>query len=144
LAAIARTGKTLIGLGTRPQLSLLQETRGRKIVDQKVKATIRALKTDMVTRSNRHFEAMRGMSGESALTYVRNIIDRNQIVFGVYRDSDEVDGVGMHLIKGARELQAILASGAPQDLRSDAVPCNDLDEAIEAEQTLGDGAQKTN
>jgi hypothetical protein len=102
------------------------------------------LKAQMLERANAHTSAMQGMKEKSAFAYVRSVIDANQIVFGVYQDASEPDGVGMHVIKGIREIQAVMASGRPEGYQTDAVPCTSLEQAIAAEQKLGDGAHMAN
>ena|ERR1035437_3953149 len=102
------------------------------------------LKSQMVERANAHTSAMQGMNEKSAFGYMRSVIDANQVVFGVYQDTGEPDGVGMHLIKGSRELQAVVVSGRLEGLRVDAVPRESFEQAIAAEQKLGDGAHKAN
>jgi hypothetical protein len=41
---------------------------------------------------------------------VKQIIDSSALVFGVWRDPKETDGVGMAMIKGARRLRAVASS----------------------------------
>lgn len=98
----------------------------------------------MTEIANVHQIAMRGMNGQAALAYVKNIIDNATIVFGVYQDAASLNAVGMHVIKGVRELQAVVTSGKTEQLDAAAIPCIDLEQAIAAEQKLGDGLLKMN
>jgi hypothetical protein len=97
------------------------------------------LKEQMVEIANRHQEAMQGMNSRAAGAYVRDAIANAPIMFGVYQDLGEPNGVGMHVIKGKRELQVSVASNETIQTRIDAVPCIELEQAIAAEQVLGDG-----
>jgi hypothetical protein len=98
----------------------------------------------MVDKANKHREAMEmeDMSGRQAMQYVEGIVDGAMIVFGVFPDAESPDGVGMHIIKGSRELQSVMASGRAKVVAIDAVPCIQLEQSIAAEQVLGDGKYK--
>jgi hypothetical protein len=102
------------------------------------------LHRQMTDIANGHQIAMRGMSGQAALAYVKDIIDNATIVIGIYQDVTSPNGVGMHVIKGAPELQAVVASGKTDQFAAASIPCIDLEQAIAAEQKLGDGLPKTN
>jgi hypothetical protein len=102
------------------------------------------LKAHMVDLANQHQENMRGATPKEALEYIKRTIDRATCVFGIYPDVTEPDGVGMDIIKGEREVQAVVASGYNQDMAATAIPCIDLEQAIAAKQALGDGLVKTN
>jgi len=93
----------------------------------------------MVDKANTHREAMEDMSGKQAMQYVEGIVEGAVIVFGVFPDAESPDGVGMHIIKGLRELQSAMASGRAKAFAIDAVPCMQLEQARAAEQVLGDG-----
>lgn len=79
------------------------------------------------------------MSEHDALSYVRDCIENAPIAVGVYADQNEPDGVGLHLIKGRRELHALLANGGERQYRVAAIPCVSLEQATAVEQVLGDG-----
>jgi hypothetical protein len=100
------------------------------------------IKRVMVDKANRHREAMQHMCGGQALQYVEGIIEGAAIVLGVFPDAESSDGVGMHIIKGLREVQSVMASGRAESFAMDAVPCIDLEQAIAARQVLGDGKYK--
>ena len=86
-----------------------------------------------------HRRAMQGMSEHDALSYAHEQIENAPITVGVYPDQNEPDGVGLHLIKGRRELHALLANGGEQEYRVAAIPCVSLGQAVAAEHVLGDG-----
>jgi hypothetical protein len=98
----------------------------------------------MVDKANKHLEAMqmRDMSEKQAMQYVKGIVEGAAIVLGVFPDAESSDGVGMHIIKGSREVQSVMASGRAENFAVDAVPCIDLGQALFAEQILGDGKYK--
>ncbi|WP_029585867.1 hypothetical protein [Bradyrhizobium sp. URHD0069] len=97
----------------------------------------------MTDISNRHQQAMQGMSEREAGTYVKRTIDAATIVVGIFADAGSPNGVGMHVIKGSRELQVVIASGQPDQFLIDAIPCMELEQAIAAERVWGDGQVKS-
>ena len=98
----------------------------------------RRLITDV---ANRHQQAMQGMSGREAGDYVKRTIDAATIVFGVYPDAGSPNGVGMHIIKGSRELQVVIASGQSDQFLTDAIPC--IEHAHAVAEVWGDGQIKS-
>jgi hypothetical protein len=98
----------------------------------------------MTDVANRHQEAMRGMSEREAGTYVKRTIGAATIVVGIFADAGSPNGVGMHVIKGSRELQVVIASGQPDQFLIDAIPCVELEQAIAAAEVWGDGQIKSN
>jgi hypothetical protein len=96
---------------------------------------------ELVAMANSHLERMSaaGMSEGEAFAYVKNVIDSHQVVVGVWQDSSEPDGVDMHVIKGMNTLAGILMSGASADVKISAVPCVSYDQAVAAQELLGDG-----
>jgi hypothetical protein len=101
------------------------------------------LEREMTGIANDHLTTMQGMTEREASDYVKKIIANATIVFGVYRDAEAPNGVGMHVIKGKRELQVSIASGETIEIRTDAVPCIELEQVIAAEQVYGDGQLKS-
>jgi hypothetical protein len=81
---------------------------------------------------------------------VKRIIEENEVVFGVWQDDDEPDGVGILLIKGQRRLGALAESGKPAPtgaerltlpaavMKVSAIPCLCLEQAEAARLTLGE------
>jgi hypothetical protein len=100
------------------------------------------LRRRMTDAANEHHETLKGMIGKEKGQYVRGVIDAATVVFGVYQDAEQPNGVGMHIIKGKRELQVAIASGGETMVTMDAVPCECLEQAIAAEQTWGDALLK--
>jgi hypothetical protein len=94
----------------------------------------------LTERANHHHAAMAGMNGTAAFAYVENVVASNDVVFGVYQDAGAPFGVGLYPIKGRRHLEAVKASGSNAELRTDAVPCIEEEQAIAAEQRFGDKA----
>jgi hypothetical protein len=101
-----------------------------------------ALLRRMTEIANKHHAEMEGMSEEQAAAFVQRIIDGAAIVFGVFLDAEALTGVGMHIIKGDRVLQAIVASGEAADLTFTAVPCSSPEQAVAVERVWGDGRTK--
>jgi hypothetical protein len=101
----------------------------------------------MTDVANKHREEMRGMSEKEALQFVNQVINGAEIVWGVYQDATQPNGVGIHIIKGRRALSTIVGSeqfvgkGFAFEMRMSAVPCNDLEQAVATEQVLGDGKE---
>ena len=48
------------------------------------------------------------MSEKAPMDHVKTVIADNDIVFGIWQDASESNGVGVLVIKGNRELQAVL------------------------------------
>ena len=65
---------------------------------------------------------------------VRRVIDAATVVFGVYPDTSESTGFGLHIIKGTRELQVAIAANESLQAVANAVPCTCLEQAMAAEQ----------
>ena len=59
-----------------------------------------SMRREMVDAANDHKAAIAGMTEDAAFTYAKAVIDGNDIVFGVWQDPDNPDGVGMLVIKG--------------------------------------------
>ena len=99
----------------------------------------------MTDVANEHTKEMRGMTEKEALQFVNRVIDDAEIVWGVYQDATQPNGVGLHIIKGRRALSTIIESGQfvgkgfAFEMRMSAVPCNGLEQAVATEQVLGDG-----
>ena len=70
---------------------------------------------------------------------VREIIDGSDVVFGVYQDVTEPEGVGITIIKGELALESIFLLGASLDTNVAAIPCREREEAWALRLTLGDG-----
>jgi hypothetical protein len=101
----------------------------------------------MTDVANEHRKEMRGMSEKEALQFVKRVISDAEIVWGVYQDATQPNGVGIHIIKGRRALSTIVGSEqfVGKDfafpIRMSAVPCDCLEQAVATEQVLGDGKE---
>jgi hypothetical protein len=87
------------------------------------------------------------MSEEDAYVYVKDIIGKATVVFGVYPESSNT--FGLRIIKGNREMQVLMASNeheaaSHEDFAITAIPCLDIDQAKTVEDELGDGLLKAN
>ena len=90
-------------------------------------------KRDMVEFVNEHFAG----SDEPVIS-IREILDSSDVVFGLWQDPEEPDGVGMYVIKGKNLMREVLASDKPAKVVMTAVPCENAAHAIAAEQAFGD------
>ena len=54
---------------------------------------------------------------------VRAIVDSASVVFGVWQDAAEPNGVGMLVVKGQALLRNIVADGEARPVEMNAVPC---------------------
>ena len=97
----------------------------------------------LVRRINLHVEAMRRMTLKEALRYLRDIIEKNDVVIGVFVDTSDSEGIGVCVIKGTREMQVVAMRGRPERLRIDAVPCDSLEQAVVAARLTGDRPRTT-
>jgi hypothetical protein len=101
----------------------------------------------MTDVANEHAKEMQGMTDKEALQFVKRVIEDAEIVWGVYQDATQPNGVGMHIIKGRRALSTIseagqfVGKGFAFEMRMSAVPCTCLEQAVATEQVLGDGKE---
>jgi hypothetical protein len=92
----------------------------------------------MIGAANRHHAAMQGMTDNQAASYVRRTVEAAVIAFGVYPNAGAPHGMGLYVIKGGRYLQSIILSGQQDRFPIDAIPCDDLEQAMAAEEAFGD------
>ena len=69
---------------------------------------------------------------------VMKIIAENDVVWGVWQDTTQRDGVGLHLIKGRYALK-ITPANSLQTIRVSAIPCGCYGDAVARRRDLGDG-----
>ena len=86
----------------------------------------------LVRRINLHFEAMRRMNLQEAISYVHGIIEQNEVVIGVFVDISAPEGIEVRVIKGTSEMQAVADWAQLEGLRIDAVPCHSFEQAVVA------------
>lgn len=101
-----------------------------------LKSFIRKLKRQMVDVANANSASM-----DATISLVKEIIDANEIVFAVWKDRREADGVGMQVVKGQALLPLLLecmASGQPLTRTVSAIKCSSLEQVIALDQTLGE------
>src|SRR5829696_8498124 len=96
----------------------------------------------MAELASKHREAMQGMTVGKAAGYVKRVLDSAILAFGVYPDVASPSGVRLHIIKGTRELQVVIASGNPDRFVIEAIPCVDLEQAIAVGKVWSDGQVK--
>ena len=60
---------------------------------------------------------------------VMEMIAANDVVWGVWQDSTEPEGVALLIIKGANRLREIVATAASQDIRTTAIKCGGYEQA---------------
>jgi hypothetical protein len=97
---------------------------------------------EMAELADKHREAMRGMTVGKAADYVKRVLDSAILAFGVYSDVASPSGVRLHIIKGTRELQVVIASGNPDRFLIEAIPCVDLKQAIAVSKMWSDRQAK--
>jgi hypothetical protein len=101
----------------------------------------------MTDLANEHAKEMQGMTDKEALQFVKRVINDAEVVWGVYQDATQPNGVGLHIIKGRRALSTISKSeqfvgkGFSFEMRFSAIRCDCLEQAIATEQVLGDGQE---
>jgi hypothetical protein len=97
----------------------------------------------MAEVAEQHRQALEPLSPREAGDYVKRLIDDHPIVFGVWADPSHPNGFDLLIIKGERELQVAIASGEALTVRTAAVPCVCIEQAIAARDTWGDGVRKS-
>jgi hypothetical protein len=73
----------------------------------------------------------------ASVEVVAKIVGAADVVFGVWQDDDEPNGVGLHCIKGIERIAEIAHSGHAGELKLAAVPCTSVEQAIAAERRFG-------
>ena len=90
-------------------------------------------KQEMVDFINDHF-----FDFDRPTISVREIFHKNDVVFGLWQNSSEPDGVGMCVIKGQNAIRESMASGKGASVRMAALPFETAEDAREAEEVFGD------
>ncbi len=90
------------------------------------------LKRRLVDMANGNQERMDG-----TMTPIWRIIDENELVFAIWQDEMEPDGVGMVIVKGAALLRGIAqaSKGFFDELATSAIPCTSAEQAEALRQT---------
>jgi len=92
------------------------------------------MKENLVATANRNREKMDGTTGP-----VKQLIAEADVVFCVWSDSREADGVGTLLIKGRRTLGALVSKSETQSVVIEALPCDSAEMAAAALLSFGEG-----
>ena len=81
-----------------------------------------------------------GCAGDESALFkaVKREISYADLAIGVWNDPAERFGVGLHVIKGRIWLDEIAEKGGPRRLRIVGIPCISIEQAVAAEQTIGD------
>lgn len=69
---------------------------------------------------------------------IKEAMAENDIVFGVWQDATEPDGVGIHVIKGHRRVVEIASGTAAAEVKVTAIPCECAEQAVAAQRILGE------
>jgi hypothetical protein len=81
--------------------------------------------------ANQNQEVMDGTTAP-----IKRIISESDVVFGVWQDAGEPHGVGLLLLKGAKLLREIVASGEAMPVRTNAISCISYEHAVAAKQVF--------
>jgi hypothetical protein len=80
-----------------------------------------------------------GPALDGSIDQIKQIFADADIVYGVWQDPAEEDGVGVLLMKGAHVLRDIVSSNISKQVRTSALPCTCYEQALVAKQKFGDG-----
>jgi hypothetical protein len=72
---------------------------------------------------------------------IKRLIDNHDLVFAVWQDRSQPDGVGTQIIKGRKTLTEVFTSGQSARVRWTAIPCIEEAQAVALQQVLGDTYQ---
>jgi hypothetical protein len=83
-------------------------------------------------------ERMRGLDEKAAFNFVKQIFDEADVVFGVWDDSTQLEGIGVRTLKGQNQLRDVMALDQARPLHIGVLPCIEEGQAIAAEHVFGD------
>ena len=86
----------------------------------------------LVELANQNMALMDGTTGP-----IKRLFEEGEIVVGVWQDTEERYGIGYLVLKGARLLQEVVASGENATARVTAIPCECYEQPVAAKQTFG-------
>jgi hypothetical protein len=73
------------------------------------------------------------------MRYVKDVLVKNEIVFGVWQDSDEPNGFDMLVVKGNSVLRDVMAFDVTRiQVKTSAILCVEPEQAVALQQTHGD------
>ena len=75
---------------------------------------------------------------DGTMTPVRKLFDTHDLVWAVWHDSNEPDGVGTLIVKGERVLQTIVAEHMVKEVAMTAVPCTCAEQAVALKELFGE------
>ncbi len=88
---------------------------------------------NIVDKANMVAETLTGSAAQ-----VQQMVEKHDVVIGVWQDPKEEGGVGTYIVKGQRALMDIASSGKPAGLKSTAVPCRCAEQAVALQQVCGE------
>lgn len=96
------------------------------IPPQRLKALLDRVEAVVETAERKDFDAM------------RELIDRADVVYGIFEDPDAEDEAGLHIIKGHRTLMTIASQQKARAVRTACISCRNREEAVELQRTIGE------
>lgn len=69
---------------------------------------------------------------------LRLLVAAHDVVFGVWQDRREPDGVGLLLIKGAQAMREVVAAGEARAVSLTAIPVHSIEEAEAMRRVIGE------
>jgi hypothetical protein len=101
-------------------------------------AELSKLKQSATEMANANNEEMQGMSKREAMQLVKKILADNEIVFGVWQDLNEPDGVDMIVVKGTSKLREAIMHNIAISVKTSAIKCLCYEQALALQQKFGD------
>ena len=92
-----------------------------------------ALKKQAVVVAN---EVGKTLTGDFA--EVEKLVEANAVVFAVWPDAEEPDGVGLMIVKGQQRLRSIIANGRRDTVKFTAIPCIEAEQAMALKRVAGE------
>ena len=69
---------------------------------------------------------------------VMKLLDTHDLVWGVWQDANEPDGIGMLIVKDARLLRTIVADYQLKPVSMTAIPCTCAEQAVALKKLFGE------
>ena len=91
-------------------------------------------KAMMVALANKNLSRLNGCG----IDEIRQLVDAHEVVFGVWQDLSEPDGIGSLIIKGQQILRVVAASNGSKNVSLTAIPCSCIEEAMAFHQVVGE------
>lgn len=119
LAVIARAFRS-----APANMKVREDARGMKSMQTQLETLARELKLRMVELANANNDQMSG-----SMEDIWQIIDQKEVVFALWQDAKEPDGVGMLIVKGATRVRQIAEGAAAAECAVSAIKCLDAEQA---------------